>query len=112
VIFLDVIILIERRSISHFARFIELFRQRQEIPIREVRSKIAKSTFYYLVLNKIYCINQVIKSISQDTDFFINVTLKQENGKIIQTLRRHENVQIIGQDSNFFHIKVSGYRAK
>jgi len=57
----QVVILIERKGRKQFTRFIELFKNRPEIPIKEIRSKIPKSTFYEFILSKLYTINHYFR---------------------------------------------------
>ena len=101
----QLIILIERKS-KQFTRFIELFKNRAEIPIKEVRSKIAKSSYYDLILNKIYVLNETIKNIDPKLECFITPCLNNKNGKIIQTFKRSCDIEIVDEDPNFFYLKV------
>lgn len=102
----QVVILIERKGRKQFTRFIELFKNRPEIPIREIRSKIPKSTFYEFILSKLYMLNQSIKNINPDLEHFIIPAISSQNGKIIQTFRKNCNIQIVDEDPNFFYLKV------
>ena len=100
------IILIERKGRAQFSRFIELFKDRAEIPIKEVRSKIPKSTYYDFILNKIYELNETIKNIDPKLESFIAPTLNNNNGKIIQTFKRNSDIEIIDEDPNFFYLRL------
>jgi len=102
----QVIILIERKGRTQFTRFIELFKNRAEIPIKEIRSKIAKSSYYDFILNKIFELNQTIKNIDPQLESFISPTLNNSNGKIIQTFKRNCDIEIIDEDPNFFYLKI------
>jgi len=102
----QVVILIERKGRKQFTRFIELFKNRPEIPVKEIRSKIPKSTFYEFVLEKLYSINQSIQNINPDIEHFIIPAFSNYNGKIIQTFRKNCNIQILYEDPNFFYLKV------
>lgn len=100
------VILIERKGRTHFTRFIELFKNRAEIPMREVRSSIPKSTFYDFILGKIYALNQTIKNIDPSLEPFISMTLENTNGRIVQTFKRNCNIEIIDEDPNFFYLRL------
>ena len=86
------IILIERKGRKQFTRFIELFKNREEIPIKEIRSTIPKSTFY--------------EFIDPNLEAFIVPTLQNNNGKIVQTFKRNCNIEIIDEDPNFFYLRL------
>ena len=100
------IILIERKGGKQFTRFIELFKSRAEIPIKEVRAKISKSSYYDFILNRIYAINETIRKINPNLEAFITPTLNNNNGKIIQTFKRNCNIEIIDEDPNFFYLRL------
>lgn len=102
----QVIILIERKGRKQFTRFIELFKNRAEIPIKEIRAKIPKSSYYDFILNKIFALNQTIKTIDPSLEPFISPTLNSNNGKIIQTFRRNCNIEIVDEDPNFFYLRI------
>lgn len=100
------IILIERKGKRQFTRFIELFKNRDEIPIKEVRLLMPQSTFYLLILSKIYKINQTIKNIDPNLEPFISMALQNSNGKIVQTFKRSCDIEIMDEDPNFFYLRV------
>jgi len=102
----SVIILIERKGGKQFTRFIELFKNRAEIPIKEVRSKIAKSSYYDFVLSRIYALNETIRNIDPKLESFIAPTLNNTNGKIIQTFKRNCDIEITDEDPNFFYLRI------
>ena len=104
-----VIILIERKG-KQFTRFIELFKNRAEIPIKEVRAKISKSSYYDFVLNRIYALNETIRHIDPKLEPFIAPTFNNTNGKIVQTFKRSCEIEITDEDPNFFYIKLKGSR--
>ena len=106
----QVIILIERKGRKQFTRFIELFKNRAEIPIKEVRAKISKSSYYDFVLNRIYDLNEAIRNIDPMLEPFIAPTLNNHNGKIIQTFKRNCEIEITDDDPNFFHIRLKSSR--
>ena len=101
------VILIERKGRKQFTRFIELFKNRVEIPIKEVRSSIPKSTFYDFILGKIYDLNQTINNIDPSLEPFISMTLHNNNGKIVQTFKRNCNIEIVDEDPNFFYLLIN-----
>ena len=100
------IILIERKGGRQFTRFIELFKSRAEIPIKEVRAKISKSSYYDFILNRIYALNETIRNINPKHEAFIIPILSNNNGKIIQTFKRNSNIEIVDEDPNFFYLKI------
>ena len=100
------IILIERRNSRQFARFIELFKNRSEIPIKEVRSKISKNSFYDIVLSRLYTLNKTIKIIDPRIESFIIPTLNDRNGRIVQTFTRNCEIEMLDKDPNFFHLRL------
>lgn len=100
------IILIERKGGKQFTRFIELFKSRAEIPIKEVRAKISKSSYYDFILNRIYDLNETIRHINPQLESFIMPTLNNNNGKIIQTFKRNCDIEIIDEDPNFFYLRI------
>ena len=102
----QIVILIERKGKKQFTRFIELFKNRPEVSVREIRSKIPKSTFYDFILAKLYSINQSIKNINPDMDPFIIPAFSDFNGRIIQTFRKNCNIEIVDEDPNFFYLKL------
>jgi hypothetical protein len=102
----QIIILVERKGRKQFTRFMELFKNRAEIPIKEIRSKIPKSTFYDFILTKIYTLNEAIKNINPNLEAFIIPTLQNNNGKIIQTFKRNSDIEIIDEDPNFFYLRL------
>ena len=102
----QIVILIERKGRKQFTRFIELFKNRDEIPIKEVRAKISKSSYYDFILNKIYALNETIKNIDPKQESFITPTLINTNGKIIQTFKRNCNIEIVDEDPNFFYLRL------
>ena len=107
------IILIERNDSKQFSKFIGLFKERPEIPINEIRTKIAKSTLYKLVLNKLYTINESIKVIKPNIDSFISPALGHHNGRVVQTLKKNCNIEIMDSDPNFFYLRLNeGRKAK
>lgn len=102
----QIIILIERKGRKQFTRFMELFKERSEIPIKEIRSKIPKSTFYDFILSKIYTINQSIKNINPNLEPFIIPAFNNDNGRVIHTFKRNCNIEIIDEDPNFFYLRL------
>lgn len=102
----QVIILIERKGKKQFSRFIEFFKNRAEIPIKEIRAKISKSSYYDFVLNRIYALNETIRHIDPKLEPFISPTLNNTNGKIVQTFKRSCDIEIIDEDPNFFYLRV------
>ena len=102
----EIILLIERAGRKQFSNFLELFIKRSEIPMKEIRLKIPKSTFYDFILTKIYKINLAIKTINPDMESFIIPVLSNRNGKIIQCFRRNCNIEISNEDPNFFYLKL------
>ena len=100
------IILIERKGGKQFTKFIELFKSRGEIPIKEVRAKISKSSYYDFILNRIYALNETIRNINPKFEAFITPTWNNTNGKIIQTFKRNCNIEIIDEDKNFFYLRL------
>ncbi len=101
----QIVILIERKSKKHFNRFIELFRTRSEISLKELRSKIPKYSFYYLILKRIHAVNNAIKNIDPNIEPFIAPTLNESNGKIIQAYKRNCEIEIM-DDQNFYYLRV------
>ncbi|MBI2138315.1 hypothetical protein HYU13_01895 [Candidatus Woesearchaeota archaeon] len=102
----SVTILLERKGRRQFSRFMELMKESQEIPIREIRAKIPKSTFYEFILVKIFEINESIKRLDPEVGDFIVPSFSNTNGKIIHTFKRNGNVEIDDSDPNFFLLKV------
>ena len=102
----QVVILIERKGRKQFTRFVELFKNRPEIPIKEIRSQIPKSTFYEFILSKLYTINQSIKHINPSLEHFIIPAFSSVDGRIIQTFRKNCNIEIVDEDPNFFYLKL------
>ncbi len=102
----ETIILIERKRGKQFTRFIELFKNRAEIPIKEVRAKISKSSYYDFILNRIYDLNETIRNIDPKLEAFITPILSNNNGKIIQTFKRNCNIEIVDHDPNFFYLRI------
>ena len=100
------IILIERKEKTHFAIFIELFKNRIEVPFREVRKKIPNSSYYEFTLNKIHTLNKTIKLLDPEHEAFITPSINDDNGKIIQTFKRNRKLEIIDDDPNFFYLKL------
>src|SRR3989338_3148096 len=100
------VILIERKGKGQFIRFIEMFKNRTEIPMKEIRAKIARSSFYELILGRIYELNQTLSRLSPDLEPFIAPTLQNLNGKIIQSFRRNCNIEIVDEDPNYFYLRV------
>src|SRR3989338_5248186 len=101
------IILIERKRGKQFTRFIEMFKNRVEIPMKEVRAKIPKSSYYDFILNRIYALNETIKIIDPNLEPFITPTLNNNNGKIVQTFKRNCNIEIVDEDPNFFYLLIN-----
>ena len=102
----QVTILIERKGRKQFTKFIELFMERSEISMKEIRSQIPKSTFYDFLLSKIYTINQSIKNINPSLEPFIAPGFYDDNGKITQCFKRNCDIEIIDEDPNFFYIRL------
>lgn len=102
----ETIIMIERKGRTQFTKFIKLFKDRIEVPIKEVRSMMPKSTFYDFILAKIYALNESIKNIHPEIEPFIAPTLKNNNGKIVQTFKRSCDIEIIDEDPNFFYLRI------
>lgn len=59
------IILIERKGKTSFTKFIKLFKNRTEIPIKEIRSKMANSSYYDFILNKIFELNNLTSPLKE-----------------------------------------------
>ena len=102
----EVVILIERKGRKQFSRFVEMFKERSEIPVKEIRSMIPKSTFYDFILGKIYKINQSIKNIDPSLEHFIVPAFSNDNGKIVQSFKRNCDIELIDEDPNFFYLKL------
>ena len=100
------IILIERKGRTHFIKFIDLFKNRMEVPLKEVRKKIPKSSYYQLILNRIYDLNESIQNIDPKHEPFISPNLNNSNGKIIQTFRRNCKIEITDEDPNFYYLRI------
>ena len=105
----QVIILIERKNGKQFSKFIELFKNRTEIPIKEVRAKVAKSSYYDFILNKICDLNETVKNLSQKHEPFIIPTLNNSNGRVIQTFKRNCDIEILDEDPNFFYLRLKSH---
>ena len=101
------IVLVEKRKSKQFNQFIKMFKSRTEIPTAEIRSKIAKSSFQELILEKIYELNETISKISHDSEPFIVPILYNKNGKVIQAFQRRSSIEIIDDDPNYFHLKIN-----
>lgn len=102
----QIVILIERKGRKQFTRFMELFKDRSEIPIKEIRSKISKTSFYHFILSKIHTINQSIKNINPSLEPFIIPAFRNDNGRTVQTFRKNCNIEIIDEDPNFFYLRL------
>ena len=100
------VILIERKGGKEFLRFIDLFKKRPEISMKEVHAKIAKSSYYDFILNKIYALNETIKNLDPKLEPFIIPALANTNGKVIQTFKRNRDIEILDDDPNFIYLKV------
>jgi hypothetical protein len=98
------VMLIERLSRKQFSKFIEMFKNRQEIPIKEIRKKIPKSTFYDFILNKVYRINHAIKTLNNDNDGLLIPALIEKNGKVTQCFKRNGKIKIVDEDPYFFYL--------
>ena len=102
----QIAILIERKGKKHFTRFIELFINRAEVSVKEIKSKIPRSTFYKLVLSRIYIINQSIKNLDPSLEPFIIPAFYNDNGKIVYTFKRNCDIKIVDEDPNFFYLRL------
>ncbi|MFH1848947.1 MAG: hypothetical protein ABH879_02055 [archaeon] len=101
-----VTILIERNGRKQFSRFIELFQERSVISVKEIRSKIPKSTFYDFVLRKINTINESIHNINPDLGPFITPSFNNHNGRITMSLRINCDIEVLDDDPNFFRLRL------
>ncbi len=100
------IILIERKGGKEFIKFMELFKNRSEIPCKEIRAKISRSSYYEFVLNKVHKLNQTVKHLNPKLEHFITPTLNDKNGKVIEMFKRNCNIQIIDEDPNYFYLLI------
>ena len=102
----QVLILIDKERSRQFTKFIELFKEKPEIPMTEVRSKIQKNAYYNFVLAKLDALNHTIRSLKPEMQFFISPAFSNRKGKIVHTLKKNCNIEIIDNDPNFFYLKI------
>ena len=102
----QVLILIDKERSRQFTKFIELFKEKPEIPLTEVRSKIQKNAYYNFVLVKLDAINSTIRSLKPEMQFFISPAFSNRKGKIVHTLKKNCSIEIIDNDPNFFYLKI------
>ena len=93
------IMILEKRN-DQSDIFFEMFMDRQEILLAELRRKIAKTSLYRLFSYRIDEIDAILKSIHPAL-FFIKRNYKKLNSKILITFQRNPILKM-GQSSNFF----------
>ena len=102
----QVLILIDKQRSREFSKFIELFKAKPEISLAELRAKIQKNAYYDFILVKLNAINESIRIIRPDVDSFISPALCRHKGRVVHTMRRNCNIEIIDKDPNFFYLRL------
>jgi len=82
------------RERNHLTRFFELFQDKQEITVNEIKKVIARSSYYGIVLKKIYEINEIISEMEPGVELFKQTLSKDEHGKVRQSIRKDPRVNI------------------
>jgi len=96
------IVILEKRN-DQSDVFFEMFMDRQEIFLAELRRKIAKTSLYRLFSYRIDEINAILKSINPAL-FFLKRGFKRLNSKVLTTLNLNPCLRV-GQSSHFFFIE-------
>jgi len=93
------IVILEKRNDQSDVLF-EMFMDKAEIFLVELRRKIAKTSFYRLMAYRLDEINAILKSI-QPSLFFIERGYKKFNSKLLITFHLNPLIKM-GQSSHFF----------
>jgi len=95
---------IEKRK-NNLDKFFELFSKQPVVTIKELKSKVSKSSFYKIVLKKIFDINELLKYFDPNLSFCEPSFYKDQNENIYQAFKRNPNIEIIDH-KDFYILKV------
>jgi len=94
-------IVIEKRK-KNLDKFFELFSKNPEVSISDIKKKVSKSSFYKLVLEKIYELNDLVNYFEPRATMFESSIYKDQSNKVYQSFKINPKVKI--QDYKGFFI--------
>lgn len=94
-------IVILDKSSKHFSKFIELLKANTELKIKDVKKIVSHSTYYAIVIKKLYSINKLLREI--DPDFYLaepsfSIT---KSKSVFASLKRCEKIEIDAKEDFF-----------
>lgn len=83
------LILLEKRT--YLLRLLDLFKQKPELSLKEIKQKIPSTSYYRDLLSRIFEINNILHG--QKPGYFIQPTFLKNGSKIISGLRKHPDIK-------------------
>jgi len=99
------------RSNKYFSKLIELLKKEPEVRLRDVKKTVSHSSYYALILNKIYFINKFMRDINPNlflAEPHFEVT---QNKTVFTALRRCELIEIETREQ-YFILRVKNEKSK
>ena len=89
------IIFLEKKN--YLLRLTELFKNKTELEIREIKEKIPSASYYRFLLNKLVAINKILAN--NKPGYFIKPIFLKNGQKVLFGLKKHPHIKIeIKQD--------------
>ena len=90
---METTIILERSS-KHFMRFMKLLSENNELRIKDVKKVISQSSYYAIVLRKIYKLNNLLRKINPNFYLAEPHFIFQGDRKVYTALKRCKLVEI------------------
>ena len=82
------LILLEKRT--YLLKLVQLFNQKQEWELKELKQKIPSATFYTYLLSKLLDINKILAG--RKPSYFIKPNFMRKDGRVVHSLQKHPEV--------------------
>ncbi len=94
------------RSSKHFSRFLGLLKNQQEIRIKDVKKLVAHSSYYAMILKKMFGINKLLKEINP-AFYLAEPTFDVTPGKDVFTVLKRCPSLVIEEKHGFFLLRCT-----
>lgn len=99
-------VVIFERSSKHFSRFIDLLKTQAEISIKDVKKLCSHSSYYAIIIRKLYSINNILREINPNVYLAEpHFTLTPSKDQVLTSLKRCELIDIDAR-KEFFIVRL------
>lgn len=100
---MDAIIVLDRSS-KHFSKFMKLLKDQPELRIKDVKKAISHSSYYAIIIKKLYSINKILRDINPECYLAEPSFSITQSKKVFSSLKRCERIEIEIK-SDFFVVR-------